>query len=60
MIEVGKTYRAKGHGRAISPQSVDAHVVWVDDKDVHYRLTGSLKVLQTPLERFRDIVEEEA
>ena len=55
-IEKGKTYTAYGQGRAITPQTFEVEVVWLDGENVHYRREGETAVFQTPLDRFKEIV----
>lgn len=55
-IEVGKTYRARGQGMSITPETIDVHVVWISDSDVHYRKGDESTLHQTPIERFLAIV----
>lgn len=59
-IEAGKTYKARGQGMNITPETIDVHVVWISDLDVHYRKGGDPTLHQTPIERFLDIVDGDA
>jgi hypothetical protein len=56
-IEKGKVYTAKNQGTAITPQTVQVVVDWVDGVNVHYRIVGRpWERKQTPIERFKEIV----
>lgn len=55
-VKKGDTFQVQGRGWQITPATVTATVVWVDDRDVYYRLEGSLLVEQTSIERFEEIV----
>lgn len=56
-LVIGQTYRALNQGVAITPQSFDVTIVWLDGKNVHYRRDGGTEVRQTPVERFLEIIQ---
>lgn len=57
-LEVGKTYTAFGQGTCITPQTRCVKVIWFDDRDVHYQLDGTGPVLQTPRDRFIEVISQ--
>ena len=58
-LKPGMRLMAKMQGLNISPHSVEVEVVWIDDGNVHYRMSKppGVRVYQTPLAHFLEIVE---
>jgi hypothetical protein len=55
-LEVGMTYAALKQGVAITPQTINVTVVWLEDGHVHYRREDETLVRQTTTARFREII----
>ncbi len=55
-LEVGGVYAARNQGPAITGQTIQVTVVWIENGHVHYRLTGQSEIKQTPVNRFLEIV----